>query len=995
MRAWLFLFLSVAVLLAAGALTVRHKLETLKTFVLDTAATVTGAEFDAKAVSVSGLRGLRFEESSLRWASAQGNSIHVTCPVAYARFGVLELLRSRPVLGEIELEQAIFCIESGEERSWLDLERLGGARGLPADWAFRVSGKECRVEWRGLPGKASLVVEGVNLDVARSPDSSEIRGHLAGYFNEAPPKKLEMELRFSSFDDFLIRLRYDSLTAHDVKGFLPGSSLPIDSGVGEGRVQVNALPGKVLDIEANVSFEDLLIRGQPASLYPATGKLTAQARFDRTSRVLSVVSALVESDQFQGELRGKVKFAERPAVLDLRFEAGRLPVQDILNFAVAPALDPHGAFHYQQGDAATLTATLSGPFNAPLVELRFRGSGGELSFEPSDARLPGAALLLGLVEASWDSQSRTPRATVNILAGAVEEYWRGLKVEGLSGIASIEGTRVVLDPFAARITRSPFVGRASYDFLQKEGDASISGRIQGLEKTFWSDSIKNVRLGGSMAVDLKVTLAGSGLRIEGELDGSQAEVGYRWWFVKPPGIGVSARFNAEIAPRERAVLHGEVRAAQTHAIVDGTLRRPGSAWRLESSRAVFDTLDLATVGKCLRIPYLIGGGSAAEGFYEWTRVSQAEVQQGRSWVASGHCKIDDIRILARGAEDPLRAKDLSLEAEFVTGVDNTARLTLAAAQCWTPRLGGVWFVPFDIDPELRDKYPSVERTYTYSLACRAIEVPPWKGSHFAGHAYFTRGESGLSSFAVNIEQGHLQGTYTRNRAENAYRVTAEWDKVPATYFIEHLGLPEILKGTVAGQVSYTKDSDNPASLEGNGDFRIVDGQFSADFLLFEFGQQADGDTASLPPSLMFSELATGLEFNSDTVRTPNLRLVAEGVVIDAKGQFVTGGEMDYDLRASITPETAERIPLLEEALNLKGHRIAKQNVELGFKVTGPTWNPRGELAHAPPASVTLVTGGLEMVSEAVTVIDIPRKILVDLLKIGGGIVGKKKGAAAP
>jgi hypothetical protein len=40
--------------------------------------------------------------------------------------------------------------------------------------------------------------------------------------------------------------------------------------------------------------------------------------------------------------------------------------------------------------------------------------------------------------------------------------------------------------------------------------------------------------------------------------------------------------------------------------------------------------------------------------------------------------------------------------------------------------------------------------------------------------------------------------------------------------------------------------------------------------------------------------------------------------------------------------------------------------------------------------VTLVSGALETTSEVVQVLDLPRKILVDVFKIGAGIMGGRK-----
>jgi len=105
---------------------------------------------------------------------------------------------------------------------------------------------------------------------------------------------------------------------------------------------------------------------------------------------------------------------------------------------------------------------------------------------------------------------------------------------------------------------------------------------------------------------------------------------------------------------------------------------------------------------------------------------------------------------------------------------------------------------------------------------------------------------------------------------------------------------------------------------------------------------------------------------------------------------VIHGDMDYDLKVALSPKLAEKIPAIRDNLNVQGHKLAQQPIELAFKLQGPTFNPRGQLTGSPPVGITIVSSALEVTSDAVRLIDIPRKILVDLLRIGGGIVGIAK-----
>ena len=210
--------------------------------------------------------------------------------------------------------------------------------------------------------------------------------------------------------------------------------------------------------------------------------------------------------------------------------------------------------------------------------------------------------------------------------------------------------------------------------------------------------------------------------------------------------------------------------------------------------------------------------------------------------------------------------------------------------------------------------------------------------------------------------------------------------MPASYFIQHFNFPEVLSGRISGEVAYSLDRDDPGTLTGNGSFEVKDGQFNADLLF----SQLQGEMTALPPSLRFAYIRADVEFEKDLVRTPHLQLVSEGIKLEGSGRFVRDGDMDYYIKAAISPETASAIPVLRENFNIQGHRIAQQDIELAFNVSGPTFSPSGQLAELPPASVTLVSGALEVTSEAFRVIDVPRRILLDLLRIAGGIVGPPK-----
>jgi hypothetical protein len=303
-----------------------------------------------------------------------------------------------------------------------------------------------------------------------------------------------------------------------------------------------------------------------------------------------------------------------------------------------------------------------------------------------------------------------------------------------------------------------------------------------------------------------------------------------------------------------------------------------------------------------------------------------------------------------------------------------------------PPIAQKWFIPLRPDRET----PSTQRPWTFDLAAAALEAPPWKGSNFAGKAYVTSIEAGLAAFGGEVAGGgRVDGTYRSVKQDNTYELSFTWKNIPVSYLIDQFEYPRVLTGATSGAVSYAMDRDDPGTLKGHGGFEVHDGQFSADFIASQLEGRLENKISTLPSSLKFSSLKTHLAFEGDMVRTPNIQLVSEGIKVTGDGSFVIHGDMDYDLKVAVSPKTADKIPALRENFNVQGLRLAQQDIEFAFKVKGPTFNPRGELAEWPPLGVTLVSSALEVTSDAMKVIDIPRRILSDLLKIGGGIVGMK------
>jgi len=197
-------------------------------------------------------------------------------------------------------------------------------------------------------------------------------------------------------------------------------------------------------------------------------------------------------------------------------------------------------------------------------------------------------------------------------------------------------------------------------------------------------------------------------------------------------------------------------------------------------------------------------------------------------------------------------------------------------------------------------------------------------------------------------------------------------------------LAPLLTGRIDGELRYEMDRDDPATRTGEGWFTVRDGVFATEFLAGILGGDPAGDGSALPLTLTYQAFTSEVIFEGDVVRTPEVTLESTQLMANAEGQFIFDGDMEYEIRVSITPETAAQIPAMRDAFNIEGLRLSQQNVDLAFRVSGPMFNPQGTLAQLPPIRVALVSSALGITTE---VIDIPRKILFDLLKLGGGIIG--------
>jgi len=982
----------VALLLLSGAITggalfAKYKLEGLRGRLLESAQSRTGTDIQFDSLSAFGLRGLRAEGLELSRQLKGGSEIHLKLPLAYIYVDLTELLYGQVLVDRIQVEGAELLVRRHPKdvTASPNLPTLDGLTASLPPFSFRILGSDCKLTVEDITAQTAVSLTDVSFDVAKLTDSPALSGTFEALYGGDPEKRVKANARYISLNDFEARADIQYMTADDVNAFLPASRRFILQGSARPSVRIAGKEDGTIALSLETPVNGLLARDQPEFLEPMTGNVVAQASYDPAERIIRVSMAQAMTDTLQGVVTGSIDFSAPSPAFDLKLTSAQLPLDDIINFALQDRAEQYGTLDYTLNPDANVAIQLTGTAESPAFDVRASTSGAEVSFKPKDKRFPGGTVRLGRLDTTWNSKDKTATGTVNILDGSLSKTDLDLEATRIAGTVLLEGKRINVASLTAVVNDETLAANGWYDVETKKGEVSASGVIADIGNIKVTQSIRNTALSGSTGVRATGKIDNGKISFEGDVDASQTEIGYRWYFLKPAGIGAAARVKGEFTPKKSATFEVDGVVAGTKLLATANLRHSGKKWQLRTLNATSDHLDVVSVGKCLPLPYVISGGSAHSGKYDWTRV---DGKSGVEWTAKFALAVDEISARAEGANNAIVCKDLAMTGEMIEGEKPVSTITLHAKQAQTPPLrGDKWFAPLVRDLK---KYPPSDRTYNYILQADALEVPPWKGRDFKGNAFQTGAESGIEKYTAKVDEGNIEGTYLSNRADNSYVTTAKWTNVPSSYFMEHLRQPMIFTGNLNGDVRYEQDRDDPRSLTGSGRFDTSNGQFSADYLMALFERQLEGDVSALPPSLKFSHLESTVEFEGDIVRTPSIILESDAMRLNANGEFVIDGDMDYNIKVAVSPDAAENIPLMRDNFNVQGHRLAQQDIDLAFNVTGPTFKPVGTVSETPPVRVTLVSGALETAREALQVIDAPRKILFDLLKIGGGIVGAKK-----
>lgn len=989
-RTWLLVLLVITALFAGGALYLKYKLENLRATVQAEVESRTGARLRVGSVLVNGLRGLRIEGVEVGFDANSGPSVTVSAPSCFININVVDLLYGSVTVDRVVADRSTIKVVRPLDAPWLTpggfkLDEQDSLLNMPS---FRLTGSNSTLEIVNVVGETRLTVTGFNFDVSRLEGSPDIAAKFSGRLAQDAGKEAKVDLRFTSFDDFDLRMQCTGFGAGDLAVFLPASEGFIESGVIAPSVRVAGYPNNTLIVAFETRFEGVVLHNQPAFLIPAEGTLTGVAAYDSGTRLLTLTGAKAESNQVAGRIEGAVSFSEDVPSFDLRFDVTQLPLTDMVDYSVTGRASEYGVLDIKLEEPYELQVALKGTTEAPAVSVQGNISGGEFSFEPKEADSPRGKLRLGMMTLLWNSGSSSPSGSFSVIDGSLSHTGTGISAEKVAGVLTLGENRVTVDRLTAEIGGNPFVGSINYDFAASQLELTASGVLPAVEALMPEGVLDGLTVKGPVNVRCNVVRTPGKTVADVDVDATQADLAYQWWFLKPAGIGgTCSGAHVELVAGKTLKITGKAGVASSEFDIEAEFAAGGkSQWEPRAVTASALRADIDALGKCILAPYKIAGGAARGVKLEW-----AQKGANDPWTLTAQGRIDEVSVLGKGNEIPMQLTGLEFGAEIVDAPGSAGQVTLAVKKAVLPPLRSKWFVPLDVPEEVKKKHTLTERPWAIDLAGENVQIDHWKGSGFKGTAYLEGNETGLSAFRAGLEGGgQVDGAYRRFRDDNRGELAFKWNGIQAVYLTRQLGYAGIFTGTTSGEIAYSLDSDDPGTLKGTGNVQITDGQVSADYVVSKLEGRLQEHITSLPVSLKFRHFKTDIGLDGDLVTTNNLALESNGINVTGNGKFYLDGDVDYSLKVSLTPDLAEKIPALRDNMNVQGLRLAQQNVDLAFNVKGPIFNPQAELSSLPPVHVTVVSSALEVTSDAMKVLDIPRKILVDLLKIGGGIVGMSK-----
>lgn len=986
-------FLCLAGLISGGVLYARYKFISWKeSFQRDIGEKINGY-FHTGRVYPLGLQTIGINDVKVRF-SQSGITGEVSIPYLSLQINWLNLIYGYVSLDRIHIEnsKAKITIENPELLKSQDKTITSPA--FLNKISFRVTGENNTIYISGLAPGHDFELSNFSFDCYKLSDAEELTAKLRGFFSYLPeipePTPIRADLRYRGVEDFDLRFSGGRLLVAKIAKIINTSQIVEESGSIEPSLRINAYPGRTLIISLDILFENIKVKSENFPISPQSGELVALAELKLREKRLRITTAEVNAGEFNGALSGFVYFSEGRPELDLSLEVRKIPLIDIIQNISKAEVEKYGELVLKFDQLNNFRLGIKGPLTKPELEALADVTNGIVEFTPKLPNLPLFKGRLDLVKIGWATQEKLPQGALVLKEGEIKYLPLNIAFTNVSATCSLNDSIFNIESLSGSYLNSPITLSGYYNIVDRKGEFSITGTINELEKLPFIKEEDDVKLAGSASFKSNVILTQDKITANVNCELTSADVAYEWWFRKNRGIGaVIPKLNVELVPAKSLVIEGDALLESTPLKARFEYIYAGKKFHLKKVNFTTDALDINTASKCLRIPYTGQGGIGTNGYFIWEKKGT-----GKYGVTMRiGVDIDWASFLARDTNIPLEARGISVQA-FVDDRDpnnRTRSFTINAKEAVIPPIGVKWLLPFrskeEVEEELRRKKepPPPPEYWTFMLSADKIKMSPWEGTEFNGIAYDKPNVSGLERFFAKVGEGTIEGSYSVSSPENISNLTAKWDGIPVTYLIKHLELPEIMEGISTGHISYTLDLDDPSTLNGSGEFKVFNGNVKTELLLSRFAP--DVSTTGFPANLPFNEFSAIVNLNKDLVITPTVQFKSEGLQLTGSGKFVIDGDLDYDLSLTLSPQLASQIAVIRDSFNVRGHQIIQSPIQLGFKLQGPSFRPRGEVKGLPPIGVTLVSGAAEITSEAIRVIDIPRKILVDLLRLGGGIVG--------
>lgn len=986
-RIALFLLFLSAAALVAGGLFIQYQLGITRERFQAYLASRAGISLTFDRILNRGLRSLEIVNLSAELTPAEGVSLRIFLPQVFLYFDPFAIFKGKVELSSVELIGGTVRLNASEGNAFPTFKATAST-GAEQTWksiALRLHAHDLNFSAK-VGDRTILALDTLSIDVTQLPDFEVLLARIQGNLALGQSCPFEAGLRFRTLTDFDLRIHSDALGAREVTASFPELAAYWTDGRVHPSLRLSGYANGSLICGLELEAEQVRLAQQPPWLAPITGNLNVLAEYNAQASELRITNAAVQSQQLQGRVEGTVRFVDHEPVLDLRAEARDIPIESALQ-SVREQIESYGSIHVDALEPASVAVALRGPFRQPELQLEAYLAGASLVFAPKETTMPQAALTIASVRISWDNTTKEPKGSLLINDGYIESKVLGLRADKIRTTLSLEPDRLVLDPLTLQLNDDIIVGKAAVDIPTRETTFDVNGTLSRLETFPPLKKLDDFAMSGAVNVRCSGKFAGNRLNLDATVEATQAQIEYEWWLRKPIGVGTTVHsLKLELVPNRTLKISGE--ANLDNCLLQGTFEW---AWykgdlRLMRIRAKGDPVDATTAGKVLRIPYAVSGGIVRNGFLEWERTSQEP--DGHVMTIGGD--FTEVNMLPRGVAQAVHAK----EGKVVVVLDDSdkknlaGKVTIEAEEGNIPPLGVDWLLPFEPDdPVLKEKYKDEPRRWNITAKTHRFSMPPWQGEDFSTDVYTDDAVVRLDSFKANVEGGLISGRYEQEKSSNVGRLSAQWENVPVKYFLDHLEYPEVVTGRVTGHIDYTVDHDDPNTLRASGAFELNDGQIQAEYMQMFFGAQSAGGLTALPPILSFATIRSSLQIEADHVKTPDLTIIGNGINIQGNGGFIRDGDMDYVFNVKIDPTMAEQVPALRTYFNLRGMRLTQNTIDLSFKVSGPSFKPRSAIRKLPPVDVTLVSGAAELATEAVRIVDLPRQILLDLFRVGGGVLG--------